>query len=289
MYRIAFSRLALAGKLPQGDPRWAELNDSFVNQELDTIDIANAIYTGHAFAAWHTGRRKHENFQLAQHIGVDMDAGGINTAMAHPLTGMYASMVYSTPSSTPQAPRCRILFLLDSPITVPSRYTTAARFLTSMYQDADEACAEPSRFFYGSMNCELEYLGHELPLRDLRILYHQWTQGNPAQAQTQRMAQPGDGIVNLAEHRAKRLAANLPDELVKAQDALRRIDPWSVDYNRWIGIIAALKRDFGDQALPLAEQWAQGKPGEVAREWARLKMDASGMHVGTIHYLAGRT
>ena len=60
-----------------------------------------------------------------------------------------------------------------------------------------------------------------------------------------------------------------------------------MDYNRWIGIIAAMRDKFGDTALPTVEQWAKGKPGEVEREWSRVKSGSGKkMDIGTIFYLA---
>jgi len=57
--------------------------------------------------------------------------------------------------------------------------------------------------------------------------------------------------------------------------------------NRWIGIIAAMKREFGDAALPVVERWAQGRHGEVALEWKRLRINhRKAMRLGTIFHLA---
>jgi len=77
------------------------------------------------------------------------------------------------------------------------------------------------------------------------------------------------------------------DDFEKVKEALAAMSPWDMDYSRWIGMIAALKREFGDSARELAIAWAQGKPGEVEREWDRLKVDrAKQMSLGTIFYMA---
>ena len=57
------------------------------------------------------------------------------------------------------------------------------------------------------------------------------------------------------------------DEFEKVRTALMTIDPMAMDYSKWIAILAALHDEFGDAALPLAENWARGKPGEVQRKW----------------------
>jgi hypothetical protein len=54
-YRIAFNRMALTGKLPQGDRRWADFNDGFDNLTLTPTQIADHIYRGYSFTTWHDG------------------------------------------------------------------------------------------------------------------------------------------------------------------------------------------------------------------------------------------
>ena len=134
----------------------------------------------------------------------------------------------------------------------------------------------------------MELVGHTLPLQRLRIFYHQWTALHPDETKRMQAHVPGDNIVSMAAYRQRHGEPLPTDELAKTAAALAKIDPWSVDYNRWIGILAAIKRDFGDAGLPLAESWAQGKPGEVAREWQRIDVSKPGAHVATIFYEAKR-
>src|SRR5690606_520539 len=143
---------------PQGDPRWDAFNNGFVNQELEPVDIANQIYTGHAYTTWMNGKRKLENFLCAQHIAVDMDTGDERSSfdylLHHDLVRMYASLMHTTPSQTTDAPRARVIFLLDTPITDAQGYQRAAKFLIAQF-GADPACSDASRFFYGCKDCDL--------------------------------------------------------------------------------------------------------------------------------------
>lgn len=174
-YKIAVSNIALSGKIPAGDKRWGVFNDSFENLEIEPIDIANAIYTGRSITTWHNGRRSLDNFVLGQHIAVDMDSGdsrsAIDTLIGIEFVQMYASLIYTTPSHTPQAPRARILFLLDNPIEDKDAYQQAAKFICSMFDGCDTACTDASRFFYGSLNCQIEMFHKTLPLAHLRMHY----------------------------------------------------------------------------------------------------------------------
>jgi hypothetical protein len=175
MYKIAVNTMALDGKLPAGDARWATFNDSFVNQELELIELANVIYTGHSYSGWHNGRRKLENFVCAQHIAVDMDTedrrSTIETLSANTFVRTYAALIHTTASHTPDAPRARVLFLLDTPITDPNAYQVAAKFLISQFPGADPACSDASRFFFGAKNCEIWMRENVLPLAHLRRFY----------------------------------------------------------------------------------------------------------------------
>lgn len=176
--QIAINEMALHGKLTPGDTRWARFNDSFVNRTVDTIDLANAIYTGHSYAAWHRGRRCVENFLQGQHIAVDLDTGdersSIDYILAAEFVQVYGGLVHTTPSHTPTDPRARIVFFLDQPITDASAYKRAIGFVYSLFPGADPACIDCSRFFYGSLNCQMEWLGNVLPLAHLRSYYARW-------------------------------------------------------------------------------------------------------------------
>jgi hypothetical protein len=292
-YRIAFSTMALTGKLPQGDRRWAEFNDSFENLTLAPIEIANLIYKGYSFTTWHDGRRSLANFTCGQHVAIDMDTkderSTLDTLAAHPWVRMYGSLIYTTPSHTPEAPRARVLFLLDQVVTDANAYGEIVQFVMSQFDDPDTSCKDASRFFYGSKDCDLMTFDNVLPLAQLRRLFWIWKRQNGRRRPYKPAAAPD--VINLDAERTKRRAAALeqspPDDLERAKEALRKIGPYDVDYNRWIGIIAAMRDEFGEAAFPFVEQWAQGKPGEVRREWDRIKTSAGkSMHMGTIFYLA---
>ena len=196
-YRIAFNRMALHAKLPQGDPRWGEFNDSFDNLTFDTVTIADHIYRGYAFTTWMSGRRSIENFICGQHIAVDMDTGDERSTLAalasHLLVRMYGGILYTTPSHTPEAPRARVLFFLDQHITDPHGYQEAAKFLISQFDGADVACSDASRFFYGSYNCEMAIPDNVLPVLELRHHYARWKRAQPQHRERTQSSGSGNG------------------------------------------------------------------------------------------------
>lgn len=186
------------GKIPPGDPLWAKFNDDFVPADLAVTEIANEIYTGHAYAAVHQGRRSLENFVAAQHIAIDMDSGdersSFDALMEHDLVKMYGGIIHTTPSHTDDSPRARVIFFLDEPITDKEGFTAAAKFLISQFDGSDPACTDASRFFYGAKNCRLEFWHNVLPKRQLRYYYRRWASQEKA---------PGrrDGIIRLESYR----------------------------------------------------------------------------------------
>lgn len=261
-YRIAINKMA-TGKLPQGDPRWDAFNNSFVNRELEPVEIANEIYTGHAYTTWMTGKRKLEHFICAQHIAVDMDTGDVRSSfdalMQHDLVRMYAGLMHTTPSHTNEAPRARVIFLLDAPIADALGYQQAAKFLIAQF-GADPACSDASRFFYGCKDCDMRLLENVLPLTHLRRFYRKFAQQMQPATAPQRPTTPPPSS-------AQKPNVQPGDKLGEVAQALERINPWAVDYNKWIAILAALHDEFGDAALPVAERWAAGYDGEVEKKW----------------------
>ena len=292
MYKIAINRMALAGKIPQGDPRWATFNDSFDNLTLSPVEIADHIYRGYSFTTWHSGRRALANFLCGQHIAIDMDTCDERSTLAtlerHPWVRMYASILYTTPSHTPETPRARIFFLLDQPIADATAYGEAVQFVMSQFEEPDTACKDASRFFYGSLNCELSILDNVLPLVHLRRLYAKYRKHAPRQRTANR--QDEVKVINLEAERTRRRVAIMngetPDDLDKATSALEKFDAYDVDYNKWVGIIKAMRDEFGDAALGVVERWAKGKPGEVQAIWNRKRESGKQAGLGTIFYLA---
>lgn len=171
-YRIAFSTLGLTGKLRPGDPLWGKLNGSFENLELSPPAIAWLIDEGRAFTTWHKDNwRTSANYLCGQHIGVDFDTRGVESVLADPFVQAYAAIVYATPSSTPDNPRCRALFLLDTPIMQAANYVRAATALLRLFGSvADQACKDAARSWWGSLDSLPTRLDNELPLVVVRQL-----------------------------------------------------------------------------------------------------------------------
>jgi hypothetical protein len=282
-FKIGVNQMQLDGKLPAGDRRWPEFNDAFANRDVELLELANAIYTGHSYACWHEGRRKTENFICGQHIAIDMDCGDEQSSLPvlqnHKLVRMYGSIIHTTPSHTQESPRARIIFLLDRPIYNAAAYQAAAKFWIAQFPGADSACSDASRFFYGSQGCDIWFGEKVLPVTHLRHYFAQQQRTQPA------ASEPGRAPVSPSP--SARPAANGAVGIEQARELLARIDPWKVDYKDWVGVIAALYHEFGDSALSLAEGWAQGAQGEVQRMWRSMgNYNGQKKSIASIIYLA---
>lgn len=202
-YKIAFNRMA-TGKLPPGDPRWEKFTTSFVNRELDVLSIMNEIFLGHAYCAWLKGdRRNADNFMCAQHIAIDLDTEDYRSSMgylaAHPFVQAYGGMIHPSPSHRDDAPRSRVLFFLDEPITSGEGYRIAYETVARLFDGADMVCKDPARFFYGAIDMVPLVLNRELPVSHIRTIYKRNGKGN----QEPRAVAQDAGIVRLEDYRRR--------------------------------------------------------------------------------------
>lgn len=178
-YRIAVSSQSLDHKIPPGSPDWSAFNSSFHNRELTPFDFAHAIWDGHPFTTWHANNwRTTANYLCGQHVGLDFDNGDATSTLealiANPFIHRHASILYTTPSHTPEAPRARVVFLLDTPIMQATNYALTAQALLWLFGTADRQCKDPARFFYGSLHCEMEMFDNVLPLETVKHVIGQY-------------------------------------------------------------------------------------------------------------------
>lgn len=266
LYAIAIGPV-LAEKIPYGDEYWKTFNASFNNEALTSLEIATAIREGHPITAPHKNKwRTGENFILGQHLGVDFDTGDERSSMdvlsVDKFFASYGAILYSTPSSTPEAPRSRMVFLLDTPIQQAKNYSRAAAALLWVYSTADRQCHDAARFFYGGRPgaCNMVWEARVLPLSIVRGLI-----GDHEKAIAANRPKPA----------AKRYEPTTPDEH-EVMSALTAIPPWQIDYDRWLEVLMAIHSVYPDASgLHMAEGWAQGYEGEVARKWRGFRLEGN--------------
>lgn len=183
-YKIGINKFSLKKKLKHGEPFYAEHQSSFEHCELEMIDIANAIYTGHAYGPWFVDNtRSKDNFICSQFVGVDIEDIGENGLIDNvkklEFVRMYASILHTTFSHTQEAPRCRVIFLLDQPVDKIEKYEAIQTFINAQFPGHDKSCVEGSRTFFSPPNCDISFVGQVLPIQELRMHYRRWAATQP--------------------------------------------------------------------------------------------------------------
>jgi hypothetical protein len=274
-FKIAVSRFALDGKIPPGDPFWPKFNASFENTEMETQNILQAVYDGRPITTQHKNNwRSSENYLCGQHIGLDFDAGDNTSSIKHLMDNKfiqrYAAFLYTTVSHTEEAPRSRVIFVLDAPIMQAKNYTLAAASLLWLFGTADRQCKDAVRFFYGSKGCTFEYLDNVLPLETIKKLISQYQETGKRE-----------------QRHAIRRDYTAPPSQKEVADALAKIPPWGINYDEWLEVLMGIHSEFGDAGLSLAENWADGQDGEVERKWKSFKQNGNTSGAVTIATVFG--
>jgi hypothetical protein len=203
---------------------------------------------------------------MGQHLGVDFDTedgrSSLQQLKKDLFIAKYGALLYTTPSHTPDKPRARVIFLLDTPIIQPTNYVLASSALLWIFGSGDRQCKDACRFFYGGRPgaCEMEWVGNELSLGLIKDLIKRYQEtGLQARKQLKQQYEP----CNVSER--------------EVMNALKFIDPWGVgEYGDWLDILFAIHSEFpGDNGLAMAESWAQGYDGEVARKWKSFHTNGS--------------
>ena len=100
--------------------------------------------------------RKEATFVSRDLVMVDIDSGmTIPELLTDDMYNQYAAGFYATPSHTDLAHRFRIMFRLETPLTQATDVVKLNRMLMRRYTQADAACKDATRIFYGSPGCVL--------------------------------------------------------------------------------------------------------------------------------------
>lgn len=156
------------GDLPESVHKimWRRLNGTFINKRGHPETLARLIQKGHAYTSCHLHYRHQRNFIQGQVLSLDFDEhGGFDELLNNDFINKYAYFIYSTPSSTQENPRSRVVFVLPESIKSSNTFSLMARALVRKYNQADGSCKDPARLFYGSKNCDVLFLNNLLPLK----------------------------------------------------------------------------------------------------------------------------
>lgn len=116
--------------------------------ELITVD---GVATS---AELNSDNRKEDNFVSRDLVMVDIDSGmSIEELLADEFYNQYGAGFYITPSHTWEAHRFRVMFRLATPLRVAADVVKLNKMLMRVFTQADAACKDATRIFYGTPNC----------------------------------------------------------------------------------------------------------------------------------------
>jgi P4 family phage/plasmid primase-like protien len=264
-YKISLTQATFATK----QPTKAKKNDfaaritrerDFQNREITAKEFALAISEGHAFTTWHKGTRSNANFELAQHIAVDFDSvPDCEKLINHDFVREYAAIWYDSLSSTTEARRMRVIFLLPTPITDPEEYQTEVKaVLWRLREFNPDHCSDLCRLFFGGYQVVRQ--PRELPNAVLTGLIADYERARVAtiaevevEVEVETVARPAP-TTDQAERAAysHNIAQDLIDEAGKAANGyLKHLGEWG-DYTEWCK--AAANANALDRALTVDGQ-----------------------------------
>ena len=222
---------ALKGKAPATwkAADWKRFHRSFTPMTVTPREMAIHVWRGYPFTPVFTEARKEEYFKWAYHIALDFDAGDETSSLPYLLerpgtfAWMFASFGYSTPSSTAEHPRSRVVFVLDFPLLTPTEYRAAyAAVAWRMAEEGsttDPACKDPLRLYYGSPHCRVSPNWSVLGQQALAVLLEQYTEAHPAEQST--TFKPSIVATDPTPERANGMLAQLGRRVAQAQKGER--------------------------------------------------------------------
>lgn len=147
---------------------WRRYVRSFENKLVTAQELADHVQQGYGYSAQYTRPyRSAAYFMRTGVISIDLDSENefstLDTVASLPIIRSFGSFVYTTPSHTPEAPRCRAVFLLDSPINDYDLAKAVIQGVGKEFPEYDEVVHDPVRIFYGSSGCEIRWIGKYLP------------------------------------------------------------------------------------------------------------------------------
>jgi hypothetical protein len=139
--------------------RRVSLGWGWMNIEADWPDVFELITVdGCATSAeLSSENRREDTFVSRELLMVDIDSGmSIPELFENEFYETYGAGFYTTPSHQDHAHRFRIMFRLEVPITGAQKFSKLNRMLLRVFTQADAACKDATRIFYGTPNCVLK-------------------------------------------------------------------------------------------------------------------------------------
>lgn len=182
----------------------------------------------------------------------------------------YALFVYTTPSHTPEWNKFRIVFLLPNVIDDIPSYKNAVEIFIKKF-NADPACKNIDRMFFGSQNCEMVIYDQQITEEEMeRILV--------------RDAEEDEGIKSEDKTYQNYHQNNLFEVTPEQAEKMLECIPREMDYNSWGKVVSAIGNTFDEgTAVRLIENWSPDKTYGTAY---KIQHRSEKPQIGSVIWLA---
>lgn len=180
---------SLKGKAPPDWERddWRRYYRAFKRARLTPHVMAGMIWQGYSFAPCYTnGRRIENNFDVAYHMAFDFDEDGAALDyLMHDgsFAWLFSSFAYSTPSSSPEHPKSRVVFVIPDGIHNPQDFRKLYQAIAVEFEregsKTDPSCKDPLRLYYGSENCQIAPNWSALLSENIKWILERYRKENP--------------------------------------------------------------------------------------------------------------
>lgn len=151
----------------------------------------------------------------------------------------YALLIHTSASSTPECNKFRIIFLLDKAIKDHAYYKRIVTKLIDKFQ-ADKACKDVSRFYYGALNCEIKTFNKFLNDNAIKRLF--------------------ESEVETTERKLTGVFEKSKPSETKIVEILQHIPGDGIGYEDWLKISTVVKNNYDLQtATQIIDEWAPDK------------------------------
>lgn len=140
------------------------LGHGWKNQKNFRVDdfINTITKQGYAFSnIFRGGRKRKSDFIQGNVFTLDIDEGlTINAALENTFIKDNAAFIYTTPSHTAEKHKFRIIFICSLPVVGQKSYEMVVASFLELFPQADKACKDCSRLYYGNPNAEVWHIGN---------------------------------------------------------------------------------------------------------------------------------
>jgi len=224
----------------------AKHSHDFHPTQVTSDDLINLIQScGFAFCSVYRGsKRKNENFVETGFLALDFDDCNLKKYQFDEYLTNFASFIYTTPSheETPHKNRFRVVFELEEPIENVEEFKLVICELLKMFPEADPACKDPVRIFFGSLDCKVIKLGGTFPRSEvLRLMAKAGKFKLPESHSYEAKSFKKTDDKKISYEEAKKMLAGIPAE---------------PGYDVWRNLCWAIAAEFGYEGMSLIQNWS---------------------------------